>query len=37
VGDVGSTPGFNYRAHLESVIAHGAPPMVLLRRILLPD
>ena len=35
VGNVGRTPGFNYRAHLESVIAHGAPPMVLLRRILL--
>ncbi len=37
VGNLGSTPGFNYREHLESVIAHGSPPMVLLRRILLGD
>ncbi len=35
VGDYGETPGFNYRPHLESVIAHGAPPTSLLRRILL--
>ena len=34
VGNVGDTPGFDYRAHLESVIAHGSPPMVLLRRLL---
>jgi uncharacterized protein (DUF885 family) len=35
VGDYGDTPGFSYRPHLESVIAHGAPPTSLLRRILL--
>ncbi|MFL5650347.1 MAG: DUF885 domain-containing protein [Chloroflexota bacterium] len=34
VGDLGDTPGFVYRTHLESVIAHGAPPTSLLRRIL---
>jgi hypothetical protein len=33
-GGFGDTPGFAYRAHLESVIAHGAPPTSLLRRIL---
>ena len=31
----GETPGFRYRAHLESVISHGTPPTSLLRRILL--
>jgi uncharacterized protein (DUF885 family) len=35
VGAYGHTPGFRYRPHLESVIAHGAPPTSLLRRILL--
>ena len=35
VGGFGETPGFGYRAHLESVIAHGAPPISLLRRIVL--
>jgi len=35
VGGFGETPGFNYRRHLESVLAHGAPPTSLLRRILL--
>jgi uncharacterized protein (DUF885 family) len=35
VGDYGETPGFSYRPHLESVLAHGAPPTSLLRRILL--
>jgi uncharacterized protein (DUF885 family) len=34
VGDLGETPGFVYRTHLESVIGHGAPPTSLLRRIL---
>jgi uncharacterized protein (DUF885 family) len=34
-GDLGETPGFDYRTHLESVIAHGTPPTSLLRRILL--
>jgi uncharacterized protein (DUF885 family) len=36
VGGLGETPGFVYRQHLESVLAHGAPPPSLLRRILLP-
>ena len=35
VGDYGETPGFVYRPHLESVMAHGSPPTSLLRRILL--
>jgi hypothetical protein len=35
VGDFGETPGFAYRPHLESVMAHGSPPTSLLRRILL--
>jgi uncharacterized protein (DUF885 family) len=35
VGGFGETPGFRYRPHLESVIAHGTPPTSLLRRILL--
>jgi uncharacterized protein (DUF885 family) len=37
VGGFGDTPGFEYRGHLENVIAHGAPPMALLRRIVLGD
>ena len=35
VGGFGETPGFRYRQHLESVLAHGTPPTSLLRRILL--
>jgi uncharacterized protein (DUF885 family) len=35
VGGFGDTPGFSYRPHLESVLAHGTPPTSLLRRILL--
>ena len=35
VGGFGETPGFTYRPHLESVLAHGTPPTSLLRRILL--
>jgi uncharacterized protein (DUF885 family) len=35
VGGLGETPGFAYKSHLESVIAHGSPPMPLIRRILL--
>jgi uncharacterized protein (DUF885 family) len=35
VGAFGETPGFVYREHLESVLAHGTPPTSLLRRILL--
>jgi uncharacterized protein (DUF885 family) len=34
-GGLGETPGFVYRDHLESVIAHGSPSTALLRRILL--
>ncbi len=34
VGGFGETPGFVYREHLESVLAHGTPPTSLLRRIL---
>jgi uncharacterized protein (DUF885 family) len=37
VGGLGETPGFDYRAHLESVIAHGSPPIPMLRRILLGE
>jgi uncharacterized protein (DUF885 family) len=37
VGGYPETPGFDQRAHLEAVIAHGAPPIPILRRILLGD
>jgi hypothetical protein len=37
VGGLGRTPGFNYREHLESVIAHGSPPIPVIRRILLGE
>ncbi len=37
VGGYPATPGFNERAHLEAAIAHGAPPIGILRRILLGD
>jgi uncharacterized protein (DUF885 family) len=37
VGGYPATPGFDERAHLETVIAHGAPPIPLLRRILLGE
>jgi hypothetical protein len=33
-GGYGSTPGFDYRAHLESVIGGGELPLPLLRRAL---
>jgi uncharacterized protein (DUF885 family) len=36
-GGLGSTPGFDQRAHLEDVIAHGTPPIPLLRRLVLRD
>jgi uncharacterized protein DUF885 len=36
VGGFGETPGFVYRDHLESVLAHGTPPMPLLRRLMNP-
>ncbi|MFI5261237.1 MAG: DUF885 domain-containing protein [Candidatus Limnocylindrales bacterium] len=35
VGDLGATPGFDQRAHLEAVISHGAPPIKWVRRLLL--
>ena len=35
VGGYPATPGFDERAHLEAVISHGAPPIPILRRILL--
>jgi len=35
VGGYPHTPGFNERAHLEAVIAHGAPTIPLLRRMIL--
>ena len=35
VGGFGETPGFVYREHLESVLAHGTPPIPLLRRLIL--
>ena len=37
VGGYPTTPGFNERAHLEAVISHGAPPISILRRIMLGD
>jgi uncharacterized protein (DUF885 family) len=37
VGGYPRTPGFDERAHLEAVIAHGSPPVPLLRRILLGE
>jgi hypothetical protein len=37
VGGFGKTPGFSYKEHLESVIAHGSPPIPLIRRILLGE
>lgn len=33
-GGLGATPGFDYRAHLESVISHGTPPIKWVSRIL---
>jgi uncharacterized protein (DUF885 family) len=37
VGGFGQTPGFSYKTHLESVIAHGSPPIPLIRRLLLGE
>jgi uncharacterized protein (DUF885 family) len=31
------TPGFDRRAHLDAVLAHGTPPIPLLRRLVLGD
>ncbi len=36
-GGIGSSPGFDLRAHLDSVIAHGSPPIRWIRRILAQD
>lgn len=35
VGDIGPTPGFDYRDHLESVISHGTPAPKWVSQILL--
>ena len=35
VGNFGETPDFDQRAHLEACIAHGAPPLPLLRELVL--
>jgi len=35
VGGLGETPGFRYRAHLESVISTGNLPLPLLRRVIV--
>jgi uncharacterized protein (DUF885 family) len=35
VGGYGETPGFVYRRHLEACLNHGAPPMPLLRELVL--
>ncbi len=37
VGGYGETPGFRYRPHLEALIGHGAPPMPVLRRLVLGE
>jgi uncharacterized protein (DUF885 family) len=37
VGELGETPGFDYRTHLESVISHGTPPIKWVRRILAEE
>jgi uncharacterized protein (DUF885 family) len=37
VGGYPETPGFDARSHLEACISNGAPPIPLLRRILLGD
>ncbi len=34
VGGYAATPGFDYRAHLETCLAHGTPPTSVLRSIL---
>jgi hypothetical protein len=33
-GGIGNTPDFDYRAHLESVISHGSPPIKWVKHIL---
>jgi hypothetical protein len=34
---MGDTPGFDYRAHLESVISHGTPPIKWVRAALFGE
>ncbi len=36
-GGLGETPGFVYRRHLEAVLSHSAPPVPLLRRLVLVE
>ncbi len=36
-GGLGATPGFVYREHLETLLAHGTPPIPILRRAVLGD
>jgi hypothetical protein len=36
-GGLGETPGFVYREHLETILAHGTPPIPILRRAVLGD
>jgi uncharacterized protein (DUF885 family) len=35
VGGYGETPGFTYRRHLEACLAHGSPPIPMLRQLVL--
>jgi Bacterial protein of unknown function (DUF885) len=37
VGGLGETPGFDYRRHLDSVIAHGSPAIKWVREILAEE
>ncbi len=37
VGQLGQTPGFDYRRHLESVISHGTPAIKWVARILADE
>jgi hypothetical protein len=37
VGGYPATPGFDGRAHLEAVLRHGAPPIPILRRLILGE
>ncbi len=36
-GGLDPTPGFDYRAYLESALSHGTPPIKWLRRVLLGE
>jgi hypothetical protein len=36
-GGIGDTAGFDYRAHLETVISHGTPPIKWVSRIVFGD